>query len=456
VAFHTGFVSLVNRNGKATTMPPGQMEKNKTTTTDGKGPSKKNKTAYTTATTALGERSTSRKKDPEPRHAAPKRKQPELPIVNIKPMITERGDDTSRTESGIRAKCTQPDIHVNVDPSFPTNQIPENDPKFGRMDHPAAAAIQSDGSMEPGPARSTLTDEISAVTDVTKTGATLPASQFDKKVNIPSNLLSLSLLQREGGDTRSDFGSAPGEGPRTNVEGKNTANSLDPTQSPTAPQQGQRNAQGDTMRPLYGMANPLDVVPSTRNQIKSGLLFSDFHIVAPGNGLGATNKMFLMEEIRQAKIRYHGPMALPRSDGGPTNTVLQPPLEWQNSITDGDVMRESFTKIFKKAIASAVKTQVGTGSMNILGDDYGLLRDTSAKGLPRPEDSPFEPIILKPTPMERVRPLTGLQLKNRHLRRLFDSERWPEHFSPHIGQEGGSHYSRRSSLRLLPFPLGVA
>lgn len=414
--------------------------------------------AYAVATSALGPRSFTRKKTDPPKDAPKrsyKRKDPPgtLPIVNIKPMITERGDDTSRTESGIRAKCDEKDIHVNVDPSFPSQQVPQNDPKAGQFDHPAATAIQSDGTLNPGPARNTMTDEVSAVTDVTKTGAHLPSSMAAKKVNIPS-----SLLQKMGGDTRSDFGKTPGEGGSMSeaAEEKKAQGSLNPTQSPTAPQQGERQAQGDTLRPLYGMANPMDVVPSTREQIKSGLLFNDFHIVAPGHGLGATNKMFLMEEQRQQKIRYHGPLAFPRSDMGPTNTVLQPPLEWQNQITRQDVMNEQYSKTFRKGIAALTKQQIGTGSMNILGDDYGLFRDTSAKGLPRPQDSPLEPVILKPTPMERVRPLAGVQLKNRQFRRLFDSERWPEHFTPLVGQEGGSHFSRRSSLRLLPFPIGVA
>ena len=107
-------------------------------------------------------------------------------------------------------------------------------------------------------------------------------------------------------------------------------------------------------------------------------------------------------------------------------------------------------------LCALAKIQAGTGSLNVLGDDYGLLRDTSAKGLPRPEDTPLEPTILKTTPMERVRPLAGSQLQHKQFRRLFDGDRYPEHFRSHVAMEGGSLFSTRNSLKLLPFPLGVA
>jgi hypothetical protein len=163
-----------------------------------------------------------------------------------------------------------------------------------------------------------------------------------------------------------------------------------------------------------------------------------------------------MNELRETKIRYREPLAFPRADIGPTNTVLAPPLELQNSITPHDMQSLADHKLFSKRPKMLSKIIVGEGSTNVLGDDYGLARDTSAKGLPRPDDSPFEPTILKPTPMERLRPLTGAQLDQRQFRRIFDSERYPEHFNSHIAMSGGMTLSRRNALKTLAYPLGMA
>ena len=431
---------------------------------------------YAVATAALGERSFKKKhrggekKDPPTKRAKkdpPKKKDPPgdpvLPVVNLKPQLLQRGDDQRRADSMLRAAPGK-DIHdfkVSVDPSSPTNVVPENDPPTGVMQHPAAGAIQSDGSMSVNRER-TLPDELSAATDATKRmGATLPSSQQGAMTNMPLQS-QLALMQqqetktaiRKGVDTPSSSpAGAEGNTAAAAHEAKGTEG---PTQTPMAPQQAQRAAQNDTLRPLYGMASPLDVVPSTREQIKSGVLFNDFHIVAPGFGLGVTNKLFQMNEKREMEIRYREPLQLPRSDMGPTNTVLAPPLEWQNNIPRKDMQTERNKKTISDRLKALAVVQAGTGSLNVFGDDYGLMRDTSAKGLPRPEDSVLEPVVLKPTPMERARPLAGVQLEDKQFRRLFDAERYPEHFHSHIGMEGGSTLSRRNSLKILPYPIGMA
>jgi hypothetical protein len=439
------------------------------------GPNSKGKgtNPYATVTSALGQKSSKKRKNDPPKKDAPakKKKTPAkkldnaklLPVINLDTEVHQRGDDERRAGGGLRAAppANLHDFKTSVDPSSPTNEVPQNDPVQSTTEHPAAAAIQEDGNMAMMKQRQ-MGDEISAVTDATKRmGATLPSGH---NLNASNLMLQsqLALIQqsntkstiKEGKDTASS--SPAGAEAGTPAAGSTAKGSEGPTQSPLAPQQSQRAAQNDTLRPLFGMANPLTAIPSTRDQIKSGILFNDFHIVAPGHGLGATNKMFLMEELRESNIRYRGPLAFPRADIGPTNTVLPPPLEWQNSIAKADyrtIMRQKKDSIARKQF---IEELAGTGSANILGDDYGLLRDTSAKGLPRPQDEPFEPVILKPTPMERVRLLSGSQLEDRQFRRLFDAERYPEHFNSHIGQEGGSHYGRRSALKLLPYVVGTA
>jgi hypothetical protein len=387
-----------------------------------------------------------------------KKAQNNLPVVNIHPETSQKADREYTEQNYLRADGdVKGDFSVNVDPSTPTNVVPENDPNYGKYDHPAAVAVGGDGSMEMNRTRNTLGDEVSAATDATKrTGAALPKS-LDK--SLPNITREAQLAQITRNETKNEIKSTHAEGstqPGEDLkEGLNVGRGTAPEDSAVATQQAAKASQSDTLRPLFGMANPLDTVPSTRDQIKSGILFNDFHIVAPGYGLGANNKMYLMNELRENKIHYREPLELPRASIGPYNTVLQPPLEWQNHITKEDMSKIAQSKLLSHALVQMVELEAGQGSLNTLGDDYGLLRSSSAKGLPRPKESPFEPIFLKPQPMERVRPLAGCQLSTKCFRRLFDAERWPEHFDKHMGMEGGSHYGRRNALRLLPFPLGM-
>jgi len=216
------------------------------------------------------------------------------------------------------------------------------------------------------------------------------------------------------------------------------------------------NAAQDTLRPMFGMANPISVIPKPVDQIKSDLLFEDFSIVAPGNGLGITNKMFLMEEARKKFLEFRAPLAEPRPYDGPTMTVETTPLQWQNEITRKD--RQRFARIQDRLerIGAYVEQRAGRGSLNILADDYGEMRKVSAKGLARAPESPLEPVHRMPGAMERVKPLTGQQLQAQEFRRLFDAERYPQRLQPFMAQSGGATISTRRGLALLPFPIGCA
>lgn len=536
----------------------------------------------------------------------------------------QRGDDRRFRESAMRAKPTKAfrkkDFHVNLDPSAPTNQVPQNEPELGPLDHPAAKAIQDDGTLAMASQRNVNPDEVGAATDATKkAGAVVPSPDSDMAlvpratvdptpvgfsananptpppplkqapVNDPREgnhaIPPFSWLNAMYGEKRafSSLSQEPShvkmysgrlweryiaeyvremikkgkakEGDRWNLPdmteedqkfvmgtattgyrdgamglappgasaghwseerrkietaekwraflGRNLdlepppnlrtkfdsgtlykpeAHAIPPTSgegetaitpgtttpatpgapaisgtdpNSSAPISGIRQAENDTLRPLYGMTDPMNHVPSTRDQIKSGILFNDFSVVAPGHGLGATNKMFLMQEAHTEKIQFHPPLSVPRSYQGPTDTVLPPPIEWQNEISQPDIQRRQMQKTLADSLAKRAVESAGQGSLNTLGDDYGLLRSSSAKGLPRPPESVFEPIILKPTPMERVRLLAGVQLKDQHFRKLYDAERYPEHFQSNMAQDGGSHYTRQKALRLLPFALGT-
>lgn len=213
------------------------------------------------------------------------------------------------------------------------------------------------------------------------------------------------------------------------------------------------NTSTDTLRPTFGIAPANAVIPSKVDQIQSDILFSDFSVVAPGNGLGVTNKMFQMEEWRDANFVYKEPLAEPRTYQGPTGCVEQPPLQWQNEITRRDRRVLQAQEYAAEATGVVLERRAGEGSLNILGDDYGFPRGISDKGLKRARESPLEPVIITPKQWERVKPLPGFQYARKEPRRLFDAERYPERFNPHVAMEGGPTMSKRNSLATYPFPI---
>lgn len=213
------------------------------------------------------------------------------------------------------------------------------------------------------------------------------------------------------------------------------------------------NTSFDTLRPGFGVAAPTGVVPPKNQQILSDLLFSEFSTVAPGSGLGVTNKMFLLENLRDSKIVYREPMSEPRRYDGPTDLVVPPPLEWQNEITRSDRRLLQAQQVGLAATGVLLEARVGEGSLNTLGDDYGSLQRVSDKGLKRYAESPLEPAIITHKPWERVKVLPGLQYARRTARRLFDAQRYPERFESNIAMSGGSTLMRASALAVYPFPV---
>jgi hypothetical protein len=209
----------------------------------------------------------------------------------------------------------------------------------------------------------------------------------------------------------------------------------------------------DTLRPQFKIAPPNAVVPSTREQIRSDIIFNDFGTVAPGFGLGVTNKMYLMEAAREKRIVYREPMSEPRRDDGPSGCVEPVPLEFQNNITRADRAKRARRENALEASAAFLETRAGAGSLNILGDDFGALQNTSDKGLTREAESPLEPVYRLPWQWERVKPLPGSQLSSREMRDPHDALRYPERFHPNMAQNGGPIMSKRNALSIFPFPV---
>jgi hypothetical protein len=213
------------------------------------------------------------------------------------------------------------------------------------------------------------------------------------------------------------------------------------------------NSSTDTLRPLFGVAPANGVIPSVREQIQSDVLFNDFSIVAPGHGLGVTNKMFLMEEMRDKKIVYREPLAEPRKYDGPTDGVVPPPLKWQNEITRHDRGILAAQAIAEASAGVLLEARAGAGSLNVLGDDFGMFQRVSDKGLKRYAESPLEPAIRLPKAWERVRPLPGVQWARKQTRRLFDALRYPERLEVNMAQDGGPTMGKRNALAVYPFPV---
>lgn len=221
------------------------------------------------------------------------------------------------------------------------------------------------------------------------------------------------------------------------------------------PAKQSRNNTTDSLRPYFRLGGPSDVLPSESQQLASRILHTDFGTVVPGSGLGVTNKLFVMNQLREKNIHYMGQLPLPRPYDGPSGLVVPEPIQWQNLITKEDRNTLMSREIAHDLSAVLLESRSGAGSLNITGDDFGQMSSVSARGLKRDADSPLEPIIrLPPQKMQRVKLADGFALSHRHTRRLFDAQRYPERFEPNVAQSGGPTYSRKSALALYPFPLG--
>lgn len=238
----------------------------------------------------------------------------------------------------------------------------------------------------------------------------------------------------------------PGDGPRGPPSAR-------PGGDVIAAAKASHNDTTDTLRPQFPIAPPSLLQQSPQQQIFNDVGFDIFNKVLPGSGLGVTNKMFEMNQLREKHINFMEPMDLPRKDEGPTGLVLPPQFEWQNVVTRTDREALKNRQVALDLSAALTELRAGASSSNILGHDFGELAATSAKGLKRDAESPLEPIIRMPNPMIPTTLPSGHTLSYRKSRRLFDALRYPDRFDAHPAQSGGPTMSTRNSLALLPFPM---
>jgi hypothetical protein len=206
----------------------------------------------------------------------------------------------------------------------------------------------------------------------------------------------------------------------------------------------------DVLRTEFTEADSRLVIPSDIDQIRSDIEFDMFSVVRPGFGLGADNKLFAFENIRDREIIGKGPLFLPRAYDGPTSGVDTVPLLLQNVLPTNVFQKNKETD--NRMIRSGAMTTGMTrkGSLNVLGDDYGQLDSISDRGLNRPPESFLEPVIRIDSRWQRAKLDPGFRSSERQFRRLHDSLRYPEHVSPHMNMDGGPTMKKaRASLEVL-------
>lgn len=205
----------------------------------------------------------------------------------------------------------------------------------------------------------------------------------------------------------------------------------------------------DTMRPTYGMASANDVIPSVQDQMASDIRFDMFSQVPDGFGEGQDNKLFLMEQNREAKIRYMAPLDYVGSNIGPIAGVTVPPWQWQR------VMKPSQTAQFqsrkRRRLSDAVLTleNNGASSLALTGYDRGFPYKRSCSGLPRESDSPLEPVIRTDLNWEHVKDPTGVQLNKKQFRLETDAQRMPRQLASSAPLMGGPTLSKRRGLEVI-------
>jgi hypothetical protein len=206
----------------------------------------------------------------------------------------------------------------------------------------------------------------------------------------------------------------------------------------------------DVLRLEFTEADSKLVIPSTVDQIRSDIEFDMFSVVRPGFGLGADNKMFAFENIRDQEIIGKEPLFEPRAYDGPTGGVDTVPLCLQSVLPTAVFQKNE--RVNKLLQTQGLQTTLQTlkGSLNVLGDDYGQLSSVSDRGLNRPPESYLEPVIRIDSRWQRPKLEPGYLSSKRQFRKLYDGLRYPEHMRPHMNMDGGPTMKKaRASLEVL-------
>lgn len=203
------------------------------------------------------------------------------------------------------------------------------------------------------------------------------------------------------------------------------------------------------LRPEYGMEKAENVIPEAEDQLASDIRFDMFDTVQPGFGNGADNKLYLMQQNRDAKIEFAQPMFHPGSNIGPIAGVDVPPWQLQRVMPADKVKRYGDEKHNSLTSVSNLVIRNGEKSTNLLGDDVGYPYDYSACSLKRKRLSVLEPVIRTDMDWMHVKDPIGVELNKKKFRRLTDAQRYPRHLDVIDAGMGGQHLSKRRGLEVI-------
>tara|TARA_R110000851_G_scaffold243362_5_gene395969 strand:- start:8984 stop:10645 length:1662 start_codon:yes stop_codon:yes gene_type:complete len=205
-----------------------------------------------------------------------------------------------------------------------------------------------------------------------------------------------------------------------------------------------------TLRPSFGMEKASTVIPSAEDQILSDLRFDMFDTVNDGFGEGDDNKLFLMEQNRDAKIVHLDPMFAPGAHIGPEAGVGVTSWKLQRTIpTEKMAAYQIQLRKQVSGIRELVADRARDETTNVLGDDIGYNRSSSSKGLKRVRGSIFAPIVSNEMEFSRVKMPSGAELNGYDFRRGTDALRYPRHLASNTNGMGGPTLNTRRSLALI-------
>ena len=195
------------------------------------------------------------------------------------------------------------------------------------------------------------------------------------------------------------------------------------------------NTANASLRPtfLQGGADNLNRSPEER--IRMDVNFDLFDFVPDGFGLGADNKMFVMEQERDRQIRYAEPMFEPAApDDIITNNGLEPvDRRLRQVMRPKQIVGNLMRTMNDAADMYEVQMKQGVKSMNALPSDNNT--DKSSKGLRGNKPSPFESVIQLHSPFLPVFDPAGVNM-TRSFKSIFSPQRDPmrtTEFNPHNG-----------------------
>ena len=183
--------------------------------------------------------------------------------------------------------------------------------------------------------------------------------------------------------------------------------------------------------------------------MESDIRFDMFDTVNPGFGEGVDNKLFLMEETREARIVHMEPHFFPGDYIGAVNGFNVPPWQLQREMPEQEVKKYSDRKRQAVMDKADVYNSMGEMSTNVLGDDVGYAYSHSAGELKRRKLSPLEPVIRTDMDWQHVKGPTGVKLNKLSMRRVHDALRYPRNLQSSLMGAGGPTLDKRRSLEVI-------